>query len=118
MTRRSCLCVLVQISQPWYQFRFAPCACSRHVHDLEPHSKDDTHSTATLHVRHALSGSGLEGDLGDRQFSDTLTIMPLTWGLESFVRLTGLGEAQAEGVVAVLALFLLVLGTAVLAHSA
>jgi hypothetical protein len=34
------------------------------------------------------------------------------------VRLTGLGEAQAEGVVAVLALFLLVLGTAVLAHSA
>ena len=27
------------------------------------------------------------------------------------VRLTGLGEAQAEGVVAVLALFLLVLGT-------
>ena len=32
------------------------------------------------------------------------------------VRLTGLGEAQAEGVVAVLALFLLVLGTALLAH--
>ena len=31
------------------------------------------------------------------------------------VRLTGLGEAQAEGVVAVLALFLLVLGTALLA---
>ena len=32
------------------------------------------------------------------------------------VRLTGLGEAQAEGEVAVLALFLLVLATAVLAH--
>jgi hypothetical protein len=92
----------------------------------------------SLHVRHALSGSGLEGDLRvpgnrDRQLSDTLTTIPLTRGLESYmplflhgeeimkhtrlvVRLTGLGEAQAEGVVAVLALFLLVLGTALLAH--
>jgi hypothetical protein len=32
------------------------------------------------------------------------------------VRLTGLGEAQAEGAVAVLALFVLVLGAALLAH--
>jgi hypothetical protein len=32
------------------------------------------------------------------------------------VRLTGLGEAQAEGVVAVLALSVLVLGAALLAH--
>ena len=37
----------------------------------------------SLHVRHALSGSGLEGDLGERgnrdgQLSDTLTTMPLT----------------------------------------
>jgi len=32
------------------------------------------------------------------------------------VRLNAVGEAQAEGVVAVLALFLLVLGTALLAH--
>ena len=41
------------------------------VHDLELHSKDDTHSTATLHVRHALSGSGLEGDLGERGNRDS-----------------------------------------------
>jgi hypothetical protein len=32
------------------------------------------------------------------------------------VRLTGLGEAQAEGVVAVLALSVLVLGAALLVH--
>jgi hypothetical protein len=32
------------------------------------------------------------------------------------VRLTGLGEAQAEGAVAVLALLVLVLGAALLAH--
>ena len=70
------------------------------VHDLEPHSKDELIQQQSLHVRHALSGSGLEGDLGerdnrDRQLSDTLTTIPLTRGL---------------------ALFLLVLGTALLAH--
>ena len=37
----------------------------------------------SLHVRHALRGSGLEGDLGerdnrDRQLSDTLTTTALT----------------------------------------
>ena len=40
----------------------------------------------SLNVRHTLSGSGLEGDLGERgnrdgQLSDTLTTMPLTRGL-------------------------------------
>ena len=44
----------------------------------------------SLHVRHALSGSGLEGDLRERgnrdgQLSDTLTTMLLTQGFESYM---------------------------------
>ena len=65
VTRQSCLCASVQISQPWYQYRFAPCTCSRHVHDLEPHSKDDTHSTAILNVGHTLADQAWKGISGN-----------------------------------------------------
>ena len=54
----------------------------------------------SLHVRHALSGSGLEGDLGergnrDRQLSDTLTTIPLPRGLESYMPLFLHGEEKS-----------------------
>ena len=65
MTRRSCLWVLVQISQPWYQFRFAHELVLAMFMIWSRILKMTLIQQQSLHVRHALSGSGLEGDLRD-----------------------------------------------------